>query len=493
MAFEERQPLRPLQPAGGALALVNERELTHHAGEASQSGRRALLIRALGGSATALLAGAVVAASVVTETTTSDRDGASSPTTAGALQTTTTSAAVASTPASAASPALVAALEDIWRSTPGGCLRVTSGDAVLYETNGGVAVPPASITKILTAAAALEVLGPDTRLETTVEAATPPTGGVVSGDIWLVGGGDPVLGTDAWAAQLAPDPRLYTSLDALADRVIASGIRRVEGRVFGDESRYDSARYVDTWPARLVSDGEAGPLSALTVNDGFRIWGHPGVSFANPPADAAGLFRELLVARGVTVTGGSAAAPRPQGTVRLGGSTSPTVRELVHAMLRDSDNGTAELLVKEIGLRERGAGTTASGTGVIEDVLARYGISTDGVTVADGSGLSGAARVTCNSVTALLYRMDGELPGLLAVGGRDGTLEKRFRGSPAHGRIRAKTGSLNGMAALAGYADAMTGGRVTFAYVATGLPVGNSNRRLQEALAIALVTLANAP
>ncbi|MFP5327205.1 MAG: D-alanyl-D-alanine carboxypeptidase/D-alanyl-D-alanine-endopeptidase [Acidimicrobiia bacterium] len=446
--------------------------------------RRTLLIAGLGLTVVALLAAAVVSASVVA----TEGDAGSSPTTVAPIATTTTTAAVvASTSTSPAPPGVVAALEEIWRATPGGCLRVTAGISVIYDANGSREVAPASVTKVFTAAAALEVLGPDARLETTVETMSPAVDGVVRGDIWLVGGGDPVLGTDAWAAQLADDRRLYTSLDTLADRVVAAGLRRIEGRVLGDESRYDSARYVDTWPARLVDDGEAGPLSALTVNDGFRIWGHPGVPFVNPPADAAALFRELLIARGITVVGGGDAGERPQDAERIASAASPTVRELVHAMLSDSDNGTAELLVKEIGWRSRRVGSTAAGSAAIEELLGRLKIPTAGVVVADGSGLSTAARLTCNAMTAFLDRMADDLPHLLAVGGRDGTLATRFRGSPAEGRIRAKTGSLNGMAALAGYADTAAG-RVVFAYVATDLPNGTSNRQLQDALAVVLVT-----
>ena len=370
--------------------------------------RRTLLIAGLGLTVVALLAAAVVSASVVA----TDGDAGSSPTTvAPVATTTTTAAAVASTPTSVVPPGLVTALDEIWRATPGGCLRVTTGDSVVYDANGATEVPPASVTKVLTAAAALEALGPDTRLETTVETVSPPADGVVRGDIWLVGGGDPVLGTDAWAAQLADNRRLHTSLDTLADRVVAAGVRRIDGRVLGDESRYDSERYVDTWPARLVDDGETGPLSALTVNDGFRIWGHPGVPFMNPPADAAALFRDLLISRGVRVAGGSDAGRRPHDTTRLAATASPTIRELVHAMLRDSDNGTAELLVKEMGWRDRGAASTAAGTAVIEDVLIGSGIPTAGVTVADGSGLSNAASVTCKAVTEVLDRMEDDLAG----------------------------------------------------------------------------------
>src|SRR3546814_6396768 len=129
------------------------------------------------------------------------------------------------------------------------------------EANDEATVVPASLTKLLTAAAALEGLGADARLRTEVRAAAPPVDGVVAGDLWLVGGGDPVLGTDVWASQMDSSPPPHTSLDVLADRVVAAGVRRVEGRVVGDESCYDAERYVDTWPAR--SDEHTSELQSI--------------------------------------------------------------------------------------------------------------------------------------------------------------------------------------------------------------------------------------
>lgn len=392
---------------------------------------------------------------------------------------------------STATPELTAALDAVWRDTPGGCLRVTAGDRVLYDAQADRALAPASVTKLVTATAALEVLGPNTRLQTTVRAGSAPEAGVVGGDLWLVGGGDPVLGTDAWAARLAGDKALYTSLDTLADQVVAAGVRRVDGRVFGDETRYDSDRYVDTWPDRLVADGEAGPLSALTVNDGFRVWGHPGVPFANPPADAAALFTELLVARGVSVAGTPATGTASSTTVELAAIQSPPAGDLVHAMLRDSDNGTAELLLKEVGLQRAGEGSTAAGTRVVRQLLDRAGVPLDGVTIADASGLSDAARLTCGAVTSLLATRSADLAGRLAVAGRDGTLARRFRDTPVAGRLRAKTGSLDGVAALAGYASNTSGTPIVFAYLVQGLPHGASARVLQDSLAAALVGTAS--
>src|SRR3546814_12354737 len=124
---------------------------------------------------------------------------------------------------------------------------------------------------------------------------------------------------------LFPYTTLFRSLDVLADRVVAAGVRRVEGRVVGDESRYDAERYVDTWPDRLIADGEVGPLSALTVNDGFLIWGHPGVPFDDPPTDAAVVFAELLAARGVSFPAPAAAGPAAIGRASCRARVGPYV------------------------------------------------------------------------------------------------------------------------------------------------------------------------
>ena len=383
-----------------------------------------------------------------------------------------------------------AALEAVWRDTPGGCLQVTVGGDVVYEANPDEPVRPASLAKLFTGAAAVDGLGINLRLRTSVHALAAPDPSGVTSDLWLIGGGDPVLGTDAWAAQLRDDRRLYTSLDELADRVVAAGVRRVEGRIIGDDSRYDRDRYVDTWPTRLIDDGEVGPLSALTVNDGFRTWGHPGIPFDEPAADAAAIFADLLVSRGVDVTGPAAAGTASGATVELAAVESPAVGALVDAMLRDSDNGTAELLVKELGFRWVGEGVTDVGTRVIYDLLVRGGVlPTPGVVIADGSGLSDAARASCRALTTLLDRRSVAISPRLATAGRDGTLARRFTGTPAAGRIRAKTGSIDGIAALAGYAETNSGTTATFAYVVNGLEPGASARRQQEALATILVTM----
>ena len=371
--------------------------------------------------------------------------------------------------------ALVPALDAVWslsRRPGSSCLMVLSGTRVVYERNPDAAVMPASGLKVLTGLAALDELGPRTRLVTRVVATTPPYGGIVDGDLAIVGGGDPVLMTADWAARFDRQPRLRTPLEDLADRVVAAGVREVRGGIVVDDSRYDSERYVASWPARYHDANNTGPLSALFVNDGF--------------AHGATVLRELLEARGVTVHGGAVAAPGP--AVDVAAIESPAVAELVGAMLADSDNGTAELLTMELGRRSRGIGSTAAGTAAIVDSLAAHGLPTAGVTLTDGSGLDRGNRVTCRLLAAALTRAGSSsvLAAGLPVAGETGTLHDRFRNTPAVGRVRAKTGSLGGVATLAGFADAPEG-TLTFVHVLNGIGGFGEARRVQDVLAVALV------
>jgi len=407
---------------------------------------------------------------------------ASSPTSVATTTSTTASTAPAPLPE-------VSGIERVWSMTPSGCVLVAAGGRVLYERSGDSPLAPASVTKVLTAAAALEILGPEDRHQTVLR-GRPPVDGVIEGDVLLVGGGDPVLGTNAWAT--ARDVPIHTSLDALADELVATGVTEINGAIVGDESRYDRERTVASWPRRLVADGESGPLSALMVNDGFRVWGHPGVPFSDPPAGAASTFVDLLRTRGIAVQGGRSA---DSGTGAMGSLPelarveSAPIGDLVAVMLRESDNEIAELLLKEIGLRRSGTGTTSAGAGAVHELLARRGLPMDGVVVADGSGLSNDARLTCRAVVATL-QAEPRVVERLAVAGSSGTLSNRFSEAGVSGRLRGKTGSLNGIAAFAGTFDSPSQ-PVTFSYIINGLPFGTSGRSLQDAMVVALAEIAD--
>lgn len=443
--------------------------------------------------AVATSAGVVLMASLVLAA--SRDDGRARAPTAARLASTTTTTSVVTSSTAAPVPAaggLAAGLGELWRRTPGGCLGVAVGGATVFAEQADEPVAPASTLKLATAAAVLERIGPAERLTTTVvTAAALSNGGIVAGDIWLVGGGDPVLATDAWAAARSQPPALHTPLDALADALVAGGVRVVEGRLLGDESRYDAVRQVPTWSQHVKDSNEVGPLSALTVNDGFRAWsGEHGDPFPDAATGAAATFLDLLAARGVEVRGGAGAGAAPAGAVVLARLQSAPVRDLVQAMLRDSDNGTAELLIKELGLRVLREGSTAAGARAALDVLRAKGLPTTGVRIVDGSGLDATNRATCAFFLALLAAIpaDGVVADGLPVAARTGTLERRFVDTPVAGRLRAKTGSLDGVAALVGYAAPLAGPTIAFAYLVEGIDTDAAGRRLYEELAANLVS-----
>ena len=405
---------------------------------------------------------------------------------------------VTATPAGAVvDPALITGLEGVVAlSPPDTCLRVDLGRANVYRHQADRPLVPASTQKLLVAHVALDTLGAQHRSRTLLR-GPEPVEGVVFGDLTLVGGGDPLLTTATYAFVQRTADQPLTFLDALADQVVAAGITHVTGAVFGDESRYDSLRTVATWPARYLTQNQIGPLGALSVNDGFSLeLAPPGETTppkrsraVDPALDAASIFTALLRDRGVIVQGeptngiGSTLEGAP--TVSdLAFIESAPLSDVVRQLLEQSDNGTAELLTKELGLVGAGAGTTQAGTSFIEQRAQELGLPAGGVQMMDGSGLDPANTTTCDELVSVLAASGGPagtLGAALPIAGRTGTLRGRFRGTPAEGRLRAKTGSLNGVTSLAGFVEMPDGQIATFAYIANG-PQAEDPRRGQDFL-----------
>jgi D-alanyl-D-alanine carboxypeptidase/D-alanyl-D-alanine-endopeptidase (penicillin-binding protein 4) len=341
-----------------------------------------------------------------------------------------------------------------WEQSPAqACLVVQAGTTTLYSHNPSLPVLPASNLKLLTATAALDKLPANDRFVTAVDADAPPANGVVTGNLYLVGGGDPLLYTPDYAATL-PDPaEPYDNLNTLASQVRAAGVTMVTGSVIGDESRYDSQRSVASWVPSYLSTGEAGPLSALEVNDGFATFKPAPVPAPQPAQQAATTFTAALKAAGVTVTGPPAAGTAPAHAVGLTQLASPPLPKVLGVILQRSDNTGAELVTKELGRQVSGAGTTAAGIAVIVADLTADGLPTSGLQMKDGSGLDRGDRATCQLILATLERggATGAVGQQLPVAARSGTLAGRFGGTAAAGRLRAKTGTLDGVAALSGF------------------------------------------
>ncbi|HWM18658.1 MAG TPA: D-alanyl-D-alanine carboxypeptidase/D-alanyl-D-alanine-endopeptidase [Ilumatobacteraceae bacterium] len=346
-----------------------------------------------------------------------------------------------------------AVLQPFFDAVPEGSCAAIDIDGVRFaDVRAGLAVVPASNQKLLVAAVALEVLGEDHRFRTELR-GPQPVDGVITGDVYLVGGGDPLLVTADYVDP-SPLPAINTtSIEPIADALQAAGVTQIVGDVIGDGSRYDDEFAVPSWGPDFVLGAEAGPYDALMINDG-RTFADSTIGF-NPNQSAARQFIRVLQARNITVTGRSrnGTAPADGSVAVLAGVDSVPLSDVVDELLQTSDNNTAELLVKEIGFAVRGEGTRVAGLQEIWNTLAEWQVPLDGVALDDGSGLSRNDRLTCNAIVAILEHLgvDSELTRSLPVAGESGTLAAELIGGPGEGSLAAKTGTLTGVRALSGF------------------------------------------
>jgi serine-type D-Ala-D-Ala carboxypeptidase/endopeptidase (penicillin-binding protein 4) len=340
--------------------------------------------------------------------------------------------------------------------------------ARIYAARPAVRRTPASVEKLYTTATALRVLGADARLVTQVSADAPPDArGIVAGNVYLRGAGDPTLGR--------------AELDALADRLADAGVFEITGSVVGDESAFDGRRGPPSSGYRTSI--YVGPLSALAFNRGLTGERSPYFQ-AQPARFTARAFTRRLLDLGVWVDAPATTGVTPPTAVPLTAWESPPMVDLARLTNQVSDNYNAETLIKALGAQFTGVGTTAAGAGVVVAEMGELGIRP---TVVDGSGLSRFNRTSPKDVVRLLVEMRDEaaFTGSLAVAGRSGTLGRRMRGTAAQDRCRAKTGTLIGVSALAGYCTTRADADVAFAFLMNGVnPAGA--RVLQDRMAAAL-------
>jgi len=348
-------------------------------------------------------------------------------------------------------------------------LDLTTG-VVVFGRNTALSLAPASNEKLPVTYTALEALGPDYQIATDVLGQGELVGTTWKGSLVLQGHGDPTL-NDA-------------GLNRLAKQVRAAGVRKVAGLVLGDESYFDSRRTAPGWkPSFYITQSE--PLSALTVD---RTWFHTHHSSA-PAAAAASLFKDALRKQGVAVTGRAVRGVASPDAEELAEVLSPRLSQIVRFMDRESDNFTAELLLKQIGAANGTPGTTAAGAAQVRTALAEAGVPLAGVRIVDGSGLSSLDRLTARAIVGILQAAWGDptikpsFLSALAVAGRSGTLKDRLRKPPALGVVLAKTGTTSIASALSGFVR----DRYVFSVLQNGRPVSSFwARRAQDRFATVL-------
>jgi len=373
-----------------------------------------------------------------------------------------------------------------------------SSGQVLYASNASSGFTPASTNKLATAAAVLKVLGPDARLTTRVVA------GAGAGSIVLVGGGDPTLAAGTPAAADYPQPGTLAELASrTAQALRARGVRQIQ--LGYDTSLFTGPGFAPGWTSSYVSDGDVTVITSLEVDQG-RVTGAGtpvdamagGVRSADPPPQAAAAFSRYLAADGITATTSPVQVVAPARAATIASVQSPPLAQIVYWMLEQSNNVIAENLARQVAIATGRPASFSGAAAAVTAVLRGLGV-TGQLQLSDGSGLSPldkiapATLVQIVRLAAASHRLRPMLTGL-PVEGFSGTLGPGGSvfgpgGRDALGMVRAKTGNLTQVAALAGSAYAKNGQLLVFAVMADQISAAPG--ALEQA-ATAMVTLANA-
>ena len=368
-----------------------------------------------------------------------------------------------------------------------------SGDTIA-EQGSGVQLTPASTMKLLSALAAAKAIGPDT---------TFTTRAVLDGErLVLVGGGDNLLTVQAKETKEGIE---RASLASLADQSAAK--LKEEGRtkvqlVF-DDSLFGNDPVNPAWGDNGPAGGWVAPITPLGV-DGGRADGTPyGPKVEDPSLEAAKAFARLLNERGITVEAAPTRASAPEGAREIGAVHSAPLRDWIKHTLLYSDNTLAETLARLSAVHTGHPGTVAGAREAVkaelDDVAREGGFTTEGLVIADNSGLSKDNRISPLLLAQLTAWASGEAPtaikdtfALVPIGGLTGTLTKRFGedgAEQARGIVRGKTGTLSGTSTLAGtmvLADGRVVGYAIFAYDSTSAGYGEA-RAVVDYVASAIV------
>jgi D-alanyl-D-alanine carboxypeptidase/D-alanyl-D-alanine-endopeptidase (penicillin-binding protein 4) len=393
------------------------------------------------------------------------------------------SAAAAANPQRALTRALQKGLGQAGRSSGAYVEDLTTGQT-LFSERASTARLPASVEKLYTTSTALSRFGPNANFLTRVFGVGRISDGTFTGTLYLKGGGDPTFGAQSF------DRHWYGGEGATMQRLVAdlireTGIRAVRGRIVGDESYFDSLRGTIATDFESSSDVE-GQLSGLAYDRGYTSISEAAFQ-PRPALFAAQQFAAALRAARVNVPRKTPiyTAATPGGAPQLTDLHSPRMSTVLEMTNTPSDNFFAEMLIKDLGARFGGGGTTADGANVVRAQIAKsFGIHPR---LSDGSGLSYDDATSPHDVVTLLEHMASDKPFVssLAVAGRTGTLVDEMRGTYAQGRCRGKSGTLRAVSNLVGYCTARNGDTLAFAFLMGNIDP-EAAHPIQDRMALAL-------
>jgi len=426
--------------------------------------------------------------------------------------------------------------------------KAESGE-VLFEHAAERRFIPASTTKLVTAAVAVAHLEPDFRWETRIVAAGPVSAGTLQGDLWVVGDGAPDLSVQE--LERIPDTLRGAGIeridgDLIGDDRVFSGPQWGAGWMWDDLFGGSAAGVsgLQLSPNRIsavLEPGVLGEPATLVLPRGVPplpirtevLTGAPGsetrIAFIPDPDDERVVLSGWIPAGAESVpmllapphpthylldrlaalldAGGIEVSGRPRrasdGENPAAASWSTTIRSrpfeaVLAGLLKRSDNQIAETLLRTLGREAGDGGSAAEGLAVIESTLEAWGIEPGAIRLTDGSGLSRYNEIAPAALNRLLRR-SRQLPGYdafraaLPVGGVDGTLSRRFRGTEANRNVRAKTGSLSGVRGLAGFVTDGDGEIIVFTLLLNGYDVPGDVATALEDLLIEQLALYHGP
>tara|TARA_Y100001970_G_scaffold33139_1_gene41104 strand:- start:18481 stop:19953 length:1473 start_codon:yes stop_codon:yes gene_type:complete len=376
-------------------------------------------------------------------------------------------------------------LSDLVGSLPdSSCFAISAGGEELFEFQKQIPLNPGGIQKIITAYAALAQLGPDYQYETVISAdrETDADGNLLSSDLYVFGGGDPVIRTDAFM-ELLPEAYspIRTSADEMADLTVGINILFIQGAVVVNESRYDEERTVVGWDQELKESADIGSLSASLLDGGFdglkqnysQQRGEnpsPLVPSANPAKRFAANFDDLLEARGVIILQAAKEINNVEQSslVELLTIKSPRLDQIAKQMITNDDNVTAEMVLKEIGFSRTGQGSSGSGLVSLPEILATNNLPNTELLLIDGSGLSHDNQATCGLFQDILQdnKYGATLKEALPLVGVEGIVSNTLLGTPFESNLVAHTYFESDRGAMAGSYTTPQGLEMTITYIA---------------------------
>ncbi|GAA0480123.1 D-alanyl-D-alanine carboxypeptidase/D-alanyl-D-alanine-endopeptidase [Salinibacillus aidingensis] len=423
-------------------------------------------------------------------------------------------------------------------------IRNANTGELLYQHNGSKLLRPASNLKLLTAASALSILGPEYRFSTEVLTDGQVKNGVLKGNLYIRGKGDPTL--------------MEKDLANFAEQLKAKGIHKIKGKLVGDDTWYDDKHYSqdlpwtdeDTYYGAQVSalsispdrEYDAGTIIAnitpanqvgkrtkvtltpetnyVSINNQLetvsakegkdievnRKHGTNHITISGQiPLDSAAekewiavwdpakyvlhLFEKNLKAQGITVSKSSLGKASSSAQTLLTKDSIP-LSELFIPFMKLSNNGHAEILVKELGRIKKGKGSWKHGLSILKKDLRKYNLDTESMVLRDGSGLSHINLVTPNQISKLLFRIQEEswfsiYKNSLPIAGSDdrmegGTLRYRMKTPPLLGQVQAKTGTISTVSSLSGYAETINGNTVTFSIILNNMKSEEYGKSIED-------------